>query len=429
METVSVLKGSDPRKLARHAGRFTSSRDPPRPQRLEAGARPHQLWAAAHGAAEPNARPRACHFSSPALGQSQRPMLGLPWPGQQLLAPLPSKDLVTARGVLGHRAGAHIAFPSLVCPARAPLRPVLHTLAGADGGMVITSVHPPPRGLEEQREPGGDHFGSRESPRTSSWSPRGAPGSCFCPRRHKENSSALGAVKAGDVGMQLEDCLGPQCQRETGAHHSTGSRAQGSTSRLTDGHTGLHLPRADAYGSPGESPSGSSIAQQAEAALTALGGQRTPPDRKGMSRTGTRLYLPRPPQGLGIRWTKVPWAWWPELHIERPTFPLVCTAPSAWKHRQGSWSVQDSRKTETTSHSPAPDKALRSRSQRSRQLMGMGGPHRSSLRTMSGPTAPGTDLDLDRYTLSMETKPLRSPVHWPPPGHQTHQGLHVPGPL
>lgn len=164
METVSVLKGSDPRKLARHAGRFTSSRDPPRPQRLEAGARPHQLWAAAHGAAEPNARPRACHFSSPALGQSQRPMLGLPWPGQQLLAPLPSKDLVTARGVLGHRAGAHIAFPSLVCPARAPLRPVLHTLAGADGGMVITSVHPPPGAWRNKGSQGAIILGAGSPP-------------------------------------------------------------------------------------------------------------------------------------------------------------------------------------------------------------------------------------------------------------------------
>lgn len=176
METVSVLKGSDPRKLARHAGRFTSSRDPPRPQRLEAGARPHQLWAAAHGAAEPNARPRACHFSSPALGQSQRPMLGLPWPGQQLLAPLPSKDLVTARGVLGHRAGAHIAFPSLVCPARAPLRPVLHTLAGADGGMVITSVHPPPPGPGGTKGARGRSFWEQGVPQNfelvSSWGPR-----------------------------------------------------------------------------------------------------------------------------------------------------------------------------------------------------------------------------------------------------------------
>lgn len=143
METVSVLKGLDPRKLARHTGQFTSSRDPPRPQRLEAGARPRQLWAAAHRAGEPNARPRACHFSSPALGQSRRTTLGLPWPGQQLRAPPPIKDLVTAGGMLGHQAGARIAFPSLVCPATAALRPVPHTPAGANSGTVIISVHPP----------------------------------------------------------------------------------------------------------------------------------------------------------------------------------------------------------------------------------------------------------------------------------------------
>lgn len=43
----------------------------------------------------------------------------------------------------------------------------------------------------------------------------------------------------------------------------------------------------------------------------------------GMSRKKTLLHLPRLSHGLGTRWTRVPWTWWPELYIERSVFPSL----------------------------------------------------------------------------------------------------------
>lgn len=300
LETVSVLKGLDPEEVgtAPHGRQLTSTRDLPRPP--EAREVPGTLTCgrAAHCTCWADAHPPKCHFLCVAhgdgFGSPHGTPLGLPSPREGLLAPLPSKDLITAGGVLIVRT-KRIYCPSLFCVAGAPECRQLHSVpagsswscrrGGQGGGCDRLPAPLGPRGTQEPR---GQPFWEQGVPHPDLF---GGPPGCVSAREGTGRIPLhLGAVEAKAAGSQLGVCAGRLVLATPPGH----GLQEALPSRVARVDTGLHAPGADRCGQVQCLPVQAATPARRGWLVGRGVGARTPLGRAGYTEEARLLHLPRP---------------------------------------------------------------------------------------------------------------------------------------
>ena len=299
LETVSGLKGLDPEEVgtAPHGRQLTSTRALPRPP--EARQVPGTLTCgrAAHCTCWADAHPPKCHFLCVAHGDGfggpHGTPLGLPWPREGLLAPLPGKHLITAGGVLivGTK---RIYLPSLFCVAGAPECRQLHSVpagsswscrrGGQGGGCDRLPAPLGPRGTQEPR---GQPFWEQGVPQISLEGPRVA----FLPGKAQGEFLCISEQWRPRLRAHSWECVqGDWCFATAPGH----GLQEALLSRVARVDTGLHAPGADRCGQVQCLPV-QAVMPTSRGWLVGQGvGARTPLGRAGYTEEARLLHLPRP---------------------------------------------------------------------------------------------------------------------------------------